>query len=304
MCPASADAPSQRVDTVCLLASLAPAGVVSRDGVRSRRRVAVRCTTKGEQTRMNPVRLQQKGHAGKSTAGVRAWPERALVLALVWSLVAVAIVGCGSDDGGTSRAEPERRRAPSSRAACSRSACSRATSTSTRPSSPAPCSDILLQQQIYEKLVTLGQDFSVQPTLATKWDSPDGKVWTFTLRRAGSSSATARTSPRPTSSTRWTVCAARSSARRWPTSTPTSRSRGAGRDHRRLHARHGRLRVPRVAHRLPHADALQDGQGPGQEGRRHRPVRARVHLGRRPRRAQEERRLLGHRRQRQQAAVP
>jgi peptide/nickel transport system substrate-binding protein len=42
--------------------------------------------------------------------------------------------------------------------------------------------DILLQQQIYEKLVTLGQDFSVQPTLATKWDSPNGKVWTFTLR--------------------------------------------------------------------------------------------------------------------------
>jgi peptide/nickel transport system substrate-binding protein len=42
--------------------------------------------------------------------------------------------------------------------------------------------DILLQQQIYEKLVTLGQDFSVQPTLATKWSSPNGKVWTFTLR--------------------------------------------------------------------------------------------------------------------------
>ena len=41
--------------------------------------------------------------------------------------------------------------------------------------------DILLQQQIYEKLVTLGQDFSVQPTLATEWDSPDGKVWTFML---------------------------------------------------------------------------------------------------------------------------
>jgi peptide/nickel transport system substrate-binding protein len=43
-------------------------------------------------------------------------------------------------------------------------------------------SDILLQQQIYEKLVTLGQDFSVQPTLATEWDSPDGKVWTFKLQ--------------------------------------------------------------------------------------------------------------------------
>ena len=42
--------------------------------------------------------------------------------------------------------------------------------------------DILLQQQIYEKLVTLGQDLSVEPTLATKWDSPNGKVWTFILR--------------------------------------------------------------------------------------------------------------------------
>ncbi len=42
--------------------------------------------------------------------------------------------------------------------------------------------DILLQAQIYEKLVTLGQDFSVQPKLATEWDSEDGKVWTFKLR--------------------------------------------------------------------------------------------------------------------------
>ena len=42
--------------------------------------------------------------------------------------------------------------------------------------------DILLQQQIYEKLVNLGQDFSVQPMLATEWDSPDGKVWTFKLQ--------------------------------------------------------------------------------------------------------------------------
>ena len=42
--------------------------------------------------------------------------------------------------------------------------------------------DIQLQSQIYEKLVTLGQDYSVQPCLATKWSSPDGKVWTFTLQ--------------------------------------------------------------------------------------------------------------------------
>ena len=80
--------------------------------------------------------------------------------------------------------------------------------------------DILLQQQIYEKLVTLGQDFTVQPTLATEWDSPDGRVWTFKLRE-GVKFSNGETSRRPTSSTRWTGCAARSSARRWPTSSPT-----------------------------------------------------------------------------------
>jgi peptide/nickel transport system substrate-binding protein len=42
--------------------------------------------------------------------------------------------------------------------------------------------DIQLQAQIYEKLVTLGQDYSVQPGLATKWSTTNGKVWTFELR--------------------------------------------------------------------------------------------------------------------------
>ena len=42
--------------------------------------------------------------------------------------------------------------------------------------------DLQLQAQIYEKLVTLAADMSVQPALATKWSSPDGKVWTFTLQ--------------------------------------------------------------------------------------------------------------------------
>jgi peptide/nickel transport system substrate-binding protein len=42
--------------------------------------------------------------------------------------------------------------------------------------------DIQLQAQIYEKLLTYDQNFALQPILATKWSSPDGKVWTFTLR--------------------------------------------------------------------------------------------------------------------------
>lgn len=42
--------------------------------------------------------------------------------------------------------------------------------------------DIQLQHQVLEKLVTLDQDFNLQPTLATEWSSTDGKVWKFTLR--------------------------------------------------------------------------------------------------------------------------
>ncbi|MFA4965069.1 MAG: ABC transporter substrate-binding protein [Thermoleophilia bacterium] len=42
--------------------------------------------------------------------------------------------------------------------------------------------DIQLQAQVYEKLVTLGADFTVQPALATEWSSADGKVWVFKLR--------------------------------------------------------------------------------------------------------------------------
>jgi peptide/nickel transport system substrate-binding protein len=43
-------------------------------------------------------------------------------------------------------------------------------------------SDILLNQQVYDWLVEVGEDNQLLPSLATAWDSPDGKVWTFTLR--------------------------------------------------------------------------------------------------------------------------
>ncbi len=43
-------------------------------------------------------------------------------------------------------------------------------------------SDILLNQQVYDWLVEVGPDNQLVPALATAWDSPDGKVWTFTLR--------------------------------------------------------------------------------------------------------------------------
>ena len=42
--------------------------------------------------------------------------------------------------------------------------------------------DILINQQVYDWLVEVGHDNQLLPGLATEWASPDGKVWTFTLR--------------------------------------------------------------------------------------------------------------------------
>ncbi len=42
--------------------------------------------------------------------------------------------------------------------------------------------DIILVCQVQENLVMLAQDFSVQPWLAIKWDSSDGKTWSFELQ--------------------------------------------------------------------------------------------------------------------------
>jgi peptide/nickel transport system substrate-binding protein len=42
--------------------------------------------------------------------------------------------------------------------------------------------DILINQQVYDWLVEVGENSELLPGLATAWDSPDGKTWTFTLR--------------------------------------------------------------------------------------------------------------------------
>jgi peptide/nickel transport system substrate-binding protein len=102
-----------------------------------------------------------------------------LMAALVVGLTAV-LIACGGSDGGATES-------PSSGGAIKQGGVLKV---GAQPGNvnfdPAlfagAISDILLQQQIYEKLVTLDQDLSVEPTLATEWDSPDGKVWTFKLR--------------------------------------------------------------------------------------------------------------------------
>ncbi len=43
-------------------------------------------------------------------------------------------------------------------------------------------SDILINQQVYDWLVEVGDNSQLLPELATAWDSSDGKTWNFTLR--------------------------------------------------------------------------------------------------------------------------
>jgi peptide/nickel transport system substrate-binding protein len=43
-------------------------------------------------------------------------------------------------------------------------------------------SDILINQQVYDWLIEIGQDGGLMPGLATEWQSADGKAWIFTLR--------------------------------------------------------------------------------------------------------------------------
>jgi peptide/nickel transport system substrate-binding protein len=43
-------------------------------------------------------------------------------------------------------------------------------------------SDILINEQVYDRLVEIDANNHLQPGLATSWDSEDGKTWTFTLR--------------------------------------------------------------------------------------------------------------------------
>ena len=125
---------------------------------------------------MNPS-TSERGRTVRHT-GVRV-VGAVLVLALMVVLVG-AIVGCGTTSTDTSAS-------PTAAGAIKQGGVLKiGTAPGNVNYDPAlfagAVSDILLQQQIYEKLVTLGQDFSVQPTLATEWDSPDGKVWTFKLQ--------------------------------------------------------------------------------------------------------------------------
>ncbi len=118
----------------------------------------------------------------RKLSGQRRESATKVALIAVSLVIALAIVaaGCGSSTGGSSAS-------PSSGGAIKAGGVlkigAQAGNANFDPVLFAGAvGDIQLQAQIYEKLVTLGQDYSVQPCLATKWSSPDGKVWTFTLQ--------------------------------------------------------------------------------------------------------------------------
>ena len=123
---------------------------------------------------MNPAKPHNTGTTSRKGGRIVA----AALVALIALMAVAVIAGCGSSGGSSA--------SPSSSAVKMGGVLKIGVQPGNVNFDPAlfagAVSDILLQQQIYEKLVTLGQDFAVQPTLATKWDSPDGKVWTFTLQ--------------------------------------------------------------------------------------------------------------------------
>jgi peptide/nickel transport system substrate-binding protein len=131
---------------------------------------------------------------------LRFRPLRAATLAFALILViAVPLVGCGSGNTSTSAS------AVSSTTAGAGSSTTMAETTTSGgggstvqmggvlkvatepatnrdPAFASARSDILINQQVYDWLVEVGQDGTLLPGLATDWQSADGKVWTFTLR--------------------------------------------------------------------------------------------------------------------------
>jgi len=115
-----------------------------------------------------------------TTAGRKGRGLLALAALVVVFAIAAAAAGCGSSSGGASAS-------PSSSAAIKTGGVlkigAQAGNGNFDPVLFAGAvGDLQLQAQIYEKLVVLAQDYSVAPALASKWSSPDGKVWTFTLQ--------------------------------------------------------------------------------------------------------------------------
>ena len=113
-------------------------------------------------------------------AGVRP-PKIALAIACLLALVlSVALLSsCGSGGSSTTSSSGSLTRIKTG--GTMNVAIQAPTNRDPAFSSTSP--DILLNRQLYDWLVDLDNSNKPQPGLATTWDSPDGKIWTFEIRQ-------------------------------------------------------------------------------------------------------------------------
>jgi peptide/nickel transport system substrate-binding protein len=105
-----------------------------------------------------------------------------LIVVLILSVVALAgLSACGGGGSSSSSTTAATGPAPAVQTGGTISVATEP-GTNRDPALASARSDILLNQQIYDWLVEVDDNNQLQPGLATAWDSPDGKVWTFTLR--------------------------------------------------------------------------------------------------------------------------
>ena len=108
------------------------------------------------------MRSHMRSHM-RSGSGARPFMIAVLACAVVLT-GAILPTGCGS--GGTSGILHVATEAATNR----------------DPAFASARADILINQQVYDWLVEIGQKNELLPGLATEWQSPDGRVWTFTVR--------------------------------------------------------------------------------------------------------------------------
>ncbi|HLA82252.1 MAG TPA: ABC transporter substrate-binding protein [Thermoleophilia bacterium] len=116
----------------------------------------------------------------RSSAQSRILPRGLAVLVFTCSLAllmgALVLVGCGSSTTSTTAAGSGEIQPGGILSVATEPATNR------DPAFASGRADILINQQVYDWLVEVDQANQLIPGLATNWESPDGKTWTFTLR--------------------------------------------------------------------------------------------------------------------------
>jgi peptide/nickel transport system substrate-binding protein len=125
---------------------------------------------------------ERKERGGDRRSRCRLTRVVGLLCGLVLSL-ALGAYGCGSSTATTGTGAPG---STTTVAAVQRGGVLKVgtqSATQLDPQFATSQSDIMLSHQVYDFLAYADQNNQVVPDLATKWSSPDGKVWTFEIRQ-------------------------------------------------------------------------------------------------------------------------